>query len=141
MSVSVVVDCSITSGWFLQDEISVSAQRLLKRVLEEKIALIVPELWWYETLNVLRSAVIRGRISREDARKSLYFLEEVPLETVNSTRIGHAAILGLAQEQGLSAYDATYLALAETRGCGLVTADRHLLDLGQKFPFITTQIP
>jgi len=136
MTPQIVADCSICGGWYIQDETSCSSQVLLERILQEQLALIVPDLWWYDSLNLLRSAGLRGRISEEEARKALYFLEEVPLETVRVERIGHARILDLAQRYGLSAYDATYLALAEARGVKLITADRHLLALRETFAWI-----
>ncbi len=138
MSAHLVADCSVTSGWFLQDEVTEDARRLLECCLSGEVHLIVPDLWWYETINVLRNAGARGRIAPEDARKALFFLEEIPLETVHSSRIGHAVILNLAQRHALSAYDATYLALAETRGTALVTADKHLIDLRTEYPWITS---
>lgn len=132
----VIMDCSVTAGWFLRDEVSEHAQSLLERVLKRDVNLIVPELWWYETLNVLRSAVARKRMSQEGASKALYFLEEVPMETIGSSRIGHAVILNLAHRHSLSAYDATYLALSDARGTELLTADKHLLSLQNKYPLV-----
>ncbi len=38
----------------------------------------------------------------------------------------------LAQEYGVSAYDAAYLELAQRRGVGLATLDRRLLTAAQK---------
>ncbi len=136
MSSELVADCSVCGAWYLDDERSPAAQRLLERVLDEELVLVVPELWWYESINLLRSATLRGRISPENARKALYFLEEIPLETVHARRIGHTQILDLAQRHGLSAYDATYLALAEIRGIELITADHHVLSLCSTYPWV-----
>ena len=49
-----VVDCSVSAGWYLPDEFSDMGQNLLRRIMEGRDSLILPELWWYENLNVLR---------------------------------------------------------------------------------------
>lgn len=136
MASEIVVDCSACGGWYIQDETTSASLAVLDDLLSEQLRLVVPDLWWYETLNLLRSAGLRGRITAADARKAVYFLTELPLETVSVERIGHLRILELAQQHNLSAYDATYLALAEARGVKLLTADRHLLGLRAQFDWI-----
>ncbi len=129
MTKQIVADCSVCGAWYVRDERSNAAEKLLDRVLREEVSLIVPDLWWHENLNLLRTCVMRERMSLQEARKAFYFLEEIPLETVHAQRIGHARIFELAVQHQLSAYDATYLSLAEARGLTLVTADQHLLTL------------
>jgi len=132
----VVADCSACGGWYIQDESSKAAENLLERILKEEIQLVVPDLWWYESLNLLRSATARRRISEQASRRAFFHMEEIPIETIRVDRIGRARILDIAQRNTLSAYDATYLALAESMGIPLITNDRQLLDLRSRYPWI-----
>jgi len=133
MKGAVVADCSACAGWFLRDESSRPSEKLLREVMAGKLRLMVPDLWWSESLNVLCNAVRRGRITDADARRTVYYLEEIPIETISAQRIGRQQIFALARQHALSAYDATYLALAEAQGVPLITCNRHLLALRKQF--------
>ena len=64
----VVVDCSVAASWFLPLEKSPEYELLLNHILSNTIEMIVPDLWWYEIMNVMKSAISRGRIQEEDSR-------------------------------------------------------------------------
>ncbi len=136
MSREVVVDVSVSAAWFLIDEQNEHAERLLHQVTQGDVVLVVPQLWHYEMLNVLRSGVLRGRITERDARQSLARLASVPALCVSAADQGHTSIFDVASESGLSAYDAAYVLLAESRGIDLVTADRGMLALKAQRPWI-----
>ncbi len=133
----IVIDCSVSATWVLPDEHSARAERLLARALEGEVRLLVPTLWHYESLNLLRSAVLRKRLAEPEAKKALHLLSEIPMEVVDPDLQGRPAILEAALRHRLSAYDASYLALADSRGVGLVTADSDLIALRKLFAWIT----
>ncbi len=135
-STDTVIDCSVSATWVLPGELSARSERLLGDVLDRKVHLVVPTLWHYETVNVLRSAVLRKRLSEPAAKKALHLLSEIPVEVVDPERQGRPAILEAALRHRLSAYDACYLALADARGVGLVTADSDLVALRKVFPWV-----
>jgi len=72
MSGSSLLDCTITASWFLPDEWSLASQIILTDILERKISMIAPSLWWFEILNVLKSAVRRKRIDESDIPQSSF---------------------------------------------------------------------
>jgi predicted nucleic acid-binding protein len=83
----------------------------------------VPHLADSEIVHALRRQIRRGRIEPDDADRALD----------RWTRIGvrRFAVVGVLDRMwdlrhNLSAYDATYVALAEVLGCSLVTGDRRL---------------
>lgn len=86
-------------------------------------ALVVPHLIDAEVASALRSQVHRGAVSEEDARTALDRWARLGIR-----RISVVGLLGRVWElrANLTAYDATYVALAETIGCELLTADRRL---------------
>ncbi len=83
----------------------------------------VPHLVDSEVGHALRGQVLRGRVSAEDAGAAL----------ARWARLGmrRFAVVGLLERiwelrDNLSAYDASYVALAEALACELLTADARL---------------
>ena len=136
MTRTVVVDASVSVAWFVPDEFSQRSADLLEQVFDAKLRLLVPELWHYEMLNTLRSASRRGRMTERDIRDAVVRLAAIPLVAVTAASLGHAAILSMASATDLGAYDATYVVLADHARAVLVTADREILALQPRFPWI-----
>lgn len=131
-----VIDCSVSATWVLPGELSARSERLLAQALDGEVRLLVPTLWHYESLNLLRSAVLRKRLTEPEAKKALHLLSEIPMEVVDPDLQGRPVILEAALRHRLSAYDASYLALADSRGVGLLTADSDLITLRKLFKWI-----
>ena len=85
----------------------------------------MPELVYAELPSALAQSVRAGLLDARDAGEILDGLLRLPVRRHRQSRLA-AASLTLALELGLSAYDASYLALAQTLGAPLVTADRRL---------------
>jgi predicted nucleic acid-binding protein len=116
-----VVDCSVTGAWCLQDEHNAPADRLLATVAAH--GGVVPALWPAEMANLLVMAERRGRIAPTDAERAVALLRRLPLaidpadgETLGRTRT-------LAREHDLTAYDAWYLEVALRLALPLATFD------------------
>lgn len=136
MKREIVVDCSVSASWILPDEKTPKSERILKDALSGKICLVEPVSWKYESINLLRSAIIRKRLTEQMAKKALYLLTEVPIEFIDPHTQSDFEILNSSLQHGLSSYDATYLNLAEIRGIDLVSAGKELLALKSKFSWI-----
>jgi len=85
--------------------------------------LAAPELIDLEVLSVLRRHVTTGGVDLRRAELALTDLRDLPL-----SRAAHAPLLPRCWElrANLTAYDASYVALAEALDVPLVTADRRL---------------
>ena len=83
----------------------------------------VPHLADSEVAHALRAQVLRGHVSADDAGAALAGWARLGLR-----RFGVAGLVARIWElrDDVMAYDATYVALAEGLGCGLVTADARL---------------
>jgi len=119
-----VLDCSVSAAWCLSDENSEAAEKILDRLAGEEA--VVPPLWIAEMANVLVMAERRGRITPADASRAVELVLSLPIQieftdlrTLNASRL-------LAREYELSAYDASYLELAQRAGLPLATMDRTL---------------
>jgi predicted nucleic acid-binding protein len=133
---AVVLDCSVTSCWFIADEASHRAQQILSDIAGGTTDMLVPSLWWFETMNVLKSAVVRKRIDEQTARKTVLLLKEIPMQVIDPETQGQFGILSLALMEGLSAYDAAYLHLAQSCGAELFSLDKDLLALKVRYRFV-----
>lgn len=80
-----------------------------------------------EVTHVLRRHVLRGQLATVRAEEALEDLMELPL-----SRYPHQPLLARiwALRDNLTAYDAAYVALAESLGVELVTADRRIAGAG-----------
>jgi predicted nucleic acid-binding protein len=103
-----------------------AAKALLVEHMEGRAKIITPHLLYYEVGNILLLG--RSRPPIEQAVDALTDLLSIPLEVVPPTLVGANTTLRLASLHGLSYYDATYVALAETLDCPLMTADRRLAE-------------
>lgn len=85
--------------------------------------LIAPELIDLETASVFRRQVLAGRMPPRRARLGLADLLDLPMR-----RVSHRPLLHRCWQlrDNLSIYDAAYVALAETLGLSLLTADARL---------------
>jgi predicted nucleic acid-binding protein len=97
----------------------------------------VPHLADAEIANALRSQLHRGRLEERSARLALDRWARLGVR-----RYGIVNLLGRIWElrDNLTAYDATYVALAEALGSELLTADRRLVAAtGPTCQFVTVR--
>jgi|SRR5690242_8246093 len=134
MSSVVVVDTSVAIKWVIPEPDSATADALVQTWKTQGTTLIAPPLFAYEVANTLHQQVRKGKISLDEARKSLSQLldpNQGPVLMFSPDPAINLALsmraLELAQQHGLPAtYDAHYLALAEREGCEYWTADERL---------------
>ena len=124
-----VVDTSVVIKWLLP-ELHSSAAR---RVLTEDNQLLAPDLLWAEIGNVLWKRYRAHEIEAEEARDLLRDFKRFPINTIPSILLISAA-LDIASRFNRTVYDSLYLALAVSRRCRLVTADRRLYDALRRGP-------
>jgi hypothetical protein len=123
----IVADASFCGAWVLADESSGAAESLLARIISGSVQLVVPALWHYEMLNLLRSAVRRKRLAKEDLDLTVEALERVPMTLEDLPGApARRRILHLAMQFDLSSYDAAYLELADRFKIALQTNDAKL---------------
>ena len=117
-----VLDASVAASWLLDDEDDPDASAVLERLGQEDA--LVPQLWHIEIRNCLLVAQRRRRLSNNDLGERLRALAGLPVRT--DADYDPDSSFALAQEHGLSFYDALYLNLAQRRRVPLATLDRAL---------------
>jgi predicted nucleic acid-binding protein len=112
----IVVDASVLAPALADD--GDDGDRARERLRGEDLA--APELIDLEVLSTLRRAARAKRLDEDRSLEALADLAALPLR-----RVPHLPLLGRVWElrDNLSAYDASYVALAEALDTVLVTAD------------------
>jgi predicted nucleic acid-binding protein len=124
-----VVDASMTLSWCFGDEATPHSRAVLS-ALQTTYA-VVPALWPFEIANGLAIAERRKRISRAQIAEFLETLRRLPIQMEWRESVWQCqAILQLAREHGLTAYDAAYLDLARRERLSLATLDHALQEIG-----------
>lgn len=117
---TLVVDASALAEYLVASGPGRAVADVLGRSAED---LHVPHLAIIETVSVLRAWVRRGELVEQRGAAALEDLTDLP-----ATRWPGDPLLQRVWElrENLSAYDATYVSLAESIGADLVTLDRRL---------------
>ncbi len=119
----VVVDASVVLKWQLNDEEYIPQATALRNDFYAlgAVKAIAPHLLVYEVINGILTATRRKRLVSDKALEVLDNLMELGVEL---REVEPEKVLESALEHNLAAYDAAYLALAESEGCELWTGDR-----------------
>lgn len=81
----------------------------------------------------------RHRLSEADRTRVMELYKSLPIRTDAFLSAELAwRIQSLAQEYGLTGYDATYLELAQRKGLGLATTDQGLQEAARKAGLVTS---
>ena len=119
----VVVDASLAFKWLVKEIYTAEANALGRLWNSQRTRIAAPYLMPVEVTNALHQRVGRGDLKLETAMQRMESLLSSGLELHQPTHLYNRA-LELASQFGLGAtYDAHYLALAETLGCDMWTAD------------------
>jgi predicted nucleic acid-binding protein len=86
---------------------------------------MVPEIWEAEVLNGLLREVRAGYVELQNAITAA--TNAALILSGKAHKCGHSAVLRIAQNAGLTAYDAYYVALARSLGVSLVTEDGKII--------------
>ena len=121
-----VVDASVGIKLFLVESLSEQVDRLFDHLTDTLPAhFYVPDLFFVECANILWKYVARFGYPPDMARQDVADLVRLPVQPVSTAALVEPA-LSFAIAWQITAYDATYVALAERLAVPLVTADEAL---------------
>ena len=119
-----VIDASVVLKWYLADEQhGEKALGLLNKYISNELHILAPSLLEYEVINALVIARKRGRIEEETLLSAIDGFLGLGIELKNLSMFS-TGVLHYCKVYNRSAYDASYLALAEEDGIPLITSDR-----------------
>lgn len=123
-----VLDASVAAKWLLppgSENLSDEATRWLESLRARDLSFIVPDLFWSEIGNILWKAVRSDRLTRRAALAAFAFAHDLGIKTIPSIHLFESAFK-IAVGFQRSFYDSVYLALAQSSGHPLLTADERL---------------
>jgi predicted nucleic acid-binding protein len=107
-----IPDASVVVKWFIDEEFSDTARGVRAQYVKGKLDLIAPKLLEYEVTNALRFHPV-VKLSRKDIFSVISTLRNLDVMIDPSETMWIRAI-ELSLSEGVSVYDAVYLAVAES---------------------------
>lgn len=130
----IVVDTSVAVKWFVAEQHSVEARRILEQYQDGAVAFLAPDLLLAEFYNVIGKKHSKGLLSETDAQKVLaafHYLNFTLFPTVDLLDDAFQ----IATTHRRSVYDSLFIVLSTRENCRCVTADEKLLNaVGSTFP-------
>jgi predicted nucleic acid-binding protein len=117
-------------AWCFEDESTPYSESVLEALAEGEA--VVPPIWPLEVANVLLVGERKKRLVPAQSLRFVELLQNLPITLSPDVR-PPGVLLGLAREQGLSSYDASYLDLAIRTGLPLASLDGDLLAAADGF--------
>ncbi len=119
----IIVDASVAIAVLRDEPEAASIRAALRRWAVLGQALMVPSVFWIEVVNALARGL---RQEGADVLHAVYELDELGIVTVEMDRAHLLSTIDHVERHGLTAYDASYLALAERLDGEVATLDRRL---------------
>jgi predicted nucleic acid-binding protein len=120
-----VLDASLTLAWGFDEAETDYTRAVLEQVLEHVV--IAPSVWPLEVANAAVIAARRRRIGDGEVPALIELVRGLDVEVDGQAhRVAFDALVSLAQEYGLTSYDAAYLEVALRVGAPLATVDAGL---------------
>ena len=127
MSHNYIIDASVgVKAFVVEDDSDIAIHLFDQLVADPPAQLYVPDLFYIECTNVLWKYVRRFDYPEENARQDVIDLRALALISVSIDDLIESA-LDLALKYEITAYDASYAALADHLSLPLITADTALL--------------
>jgi predicted nucleic acid-binding protein len=120
-----VLDASVASKWFSNEELTDKAVKVRDAFLDGKIDLCAPEHLLYEVGN---SVWKNKSLDTDDGIKAIASLLEMEIDLIRLDSKTAGQAMKVARELGLTYYDAVYVQVSVMLGIPLLTADRVLFE-------------
>ena len=119
----IVVDASAAIALIRREPAGPAIAEVLHASARDGVRLLAPEAFWLEVANVL---IRRHGLPFGEVVKAILQVDDLGIESIGVDRPLLLVAIDLQARFGLSAYDAAYVALAETADARLLTLDQQL---------------
>ena len=124
-----IIDASVAAKWFVEEPGSSRALEILEEILRKPGAFGIPELFFFELANII------NRLLPKLSENHRYLLDQllnlgIPRFSMTTELLEEIRFF---QSQGLSGYDAAYVALAKILNGKWITFDSKAHKAMQKF--------
>ncbi len=129
-----VLDVSVSTKQFIEDPLSDKVNRLFDLLTLPSTEFFIPDLFYIESTNTLWKYVRAGLYTAAEVRADLVDLQALPLIVVSTSELMVEAF-NISLNYGISAYDASYVALSQEVNAPLLTLDNKLVKALATSPF------
>lgn len=130
------LDSNVVAKWVFWEAQQEEAFALFDAYQRGELSLVAPDSFSVERVNIVRHKLARGVAPQHLCDQALQELFALRVRLVSASRMNRR-IFEIANTINESAWDAAYIAVAETEDCDFWTADK---DLARKakphFPFV-----
>ncbi|HHT9111181.1 MAG TPA: type II toxin-antitoxin system VapC family toxin [Candidatus Brocadiaceae bacterium] len=127
-----VLDASVVLKWYFNDEAhGQKALDILSKYISNDINIVAPSLLEYEVVNGLIIAQKRGRIEDNKINIAIDGFYDLGIKLKNLAWC-YQKVFSYCKTYHCSAYDASYLVIAEDEGITMVTSDERLYNQVKK---------
>lgn len=127
----IVVDANVVAHFFIEG----GKTALARKVRAQDAHWIVPEIWRHEFLNILVSSCLFAKLPRDAASQLWTDAETLLRGCIHEPSMQN--VLSAAVDRSTTAYDAEYVALAQSKGVQCVTED---VPLQKAFPEVAVSM-
>jgi predicted nucleic acid-binding protein len=124
-SLKCVVDASVGIKKFIIDPLTPKVDQLFAHLDDPDARLYIPDLFYIECTNIAWKYIRAGSYDSTEAQENLAALKLLRFTPTPTSNLMLEA-LRLSVTYGISAYDASYVALAQQRSAPLLTQDQRL---------------
>ena len=121
----IVVDSSVAIKWFIPQEYSSEANKILNSYQQGQVILLAPDLIYAEVGNIIWKMERFQVLESVDAQAVLDLFEQMQFNIVTSKQLLKSAYRFATNHQR-SVYDSLYVVLSIRENCKFVTADSKL---------------
>lgn len=130
----IVVDTSVAVKWFVAEQHSVEASRVLNQYQDGSVTFLAPDLLVAEFYNVIGKKQSRGLLSESEAQNIIASFRLIDFTLFPTLDLLDDAFK-LATTYRRSVYDCLFMALSTRESCQRVTADEKVVNaVGSSFP-------
>ena len=126
--ITVCLDASFVVSMQSPDGFTEQADGLWRMWIESEARIIAPPIILSEVTSVLRNHVYRGILPADEGELAFRRFLEMPIEIVQPPDLSERAWRLARDFNRPNAYDAFYVALAQTEDCDLWTCDRRMFN-------------
>ena len=130
----VVVDTSIAVKWFIEEDGSDKAIKILQQHQQGKIILIAPDILLLELIN----ALYYKKLQQQDINTALKLIYKLELQFISLSLLLITQASKITSRFQIASYDSLFIVVAKELDCFLITADRkhHRKEIYKKIKYL-----
>jgi predicted nucleic acid-binding protein len=121
----IVIDSSVAIKWFIPQNYSLEANKILNSYQQDQVILLAPDLIYSEMGNIVWKMERFQGLENQDAQVILDLFEQMQFNIVSSKQLLKDAYQFAVSHQR-SVYDSLYVVLSIKEDCKFITADNKL---------------